>query len=264
MKTSNQIKHIPPDMSKLPGGWLTSFNFSFSCNPLKQPKVLSYNKDTVHYVLNFVAGSCLNELTLKILNDAPKMAPVSIQGYQSNTSETVGSHRVTMFNEGLARSFELLFDDINFPKKRVMNEFTPTDWWQNDKNRREWEYVGVSPLLRFMSYSSGGRHFTHYDAGFIYPDDNFRTLMSFVLYLTTNNSGQTRIIDDKQNNLPVWDRNHNDWTRETKKEEVLLNFFPTQGDVLIFDHRVAHDVSKFTNEGFRNIIRGDLIFKSKK
>jgi hypothetical protein len=139
-----------------------------------------------------------------------------------------------------------------------------TDWWQGDKLRTIWYPVGFSPMLRFMRYDSGGQHYAHYDAGFIYPNDNYRTLQSVVIYLTTNtDGGATRFIEDNQMHLPVWERNHQDWTREVQPSEVLYSSQPQMGKMLIFDHRLCHDVEMYRGNDPRIIIRGDIVFQAK-
>lgn len=260
----NPIDEQPaPDMSKVAGGWLTDQTVPLiGC--LQRPKTTEVlpNVYRVDHFLN--PNSC--DLWVEMVKGAPvEPEGVSIQGMMNPVPENLGSRRVTMFNRALAKELERLFAHVDFRKERVMTDFDSTDFWQGDKNRRNWEYVGVSPLLRTMSYESGGTHFCHYDQGFIYENDNYRTLISFVLYLTTNESGATRIIQDNQNEIPVWDRDHSDWTREAREDEVLYQSYPKAGSLLIFYHRIAHDVQKFEpkEDGEkRQIVRGDLIFKS--
>ena len=190
---------------------------------------------------------------------APGLQPVSVQGRTDVPDERIGSRRATIWSEKLA---EIIWRKLDLDLCLDCNPFTSTDWWQGDKRRWYWKAVGFSPLLRFMRYEKGGMHYPHYDAGYIYPDDNYRTLMSVVLYLTDNKSGFTRMIQDNQEGLPVWDRDHSDWIREPYKKEILSSSVPTAGNGIIFNHRICHDVSLFTDEKPRIIIRGDVIFKS--
>jgi len=262
----NDIDNQPepePDMTKVAGGWLTDTTVPLiGC--LRAP-VTEEVLPNVYRVDNFMdARSCAAWIGMM---DKSPVEPegVSIQGMMNPVPENVGSHRITMFNRSLAKELERLFKHVDFKKERVMSDFDSTDFWQGDKNRRNWKFTGVSPMLRTMVYLSGGQHFTHYDAGFEYENDNYRTLMSFVLYLTTNESGATRIIDDKQGHLPVWERDHSDWTREAREDEVLFESYPKAGSLLIFDHRIAHCVQKFEpkeNGERRQIVRGDLIFEA--
>ena len=261
---NEQINNQPaPDMTKVAGGWETDMTVPLiGC--LYRPKVTEVLPN-VYRVDNFLnPNSC--DLWIEMVKNAPVQPEgVSIQGMMNPIPENVGSCRITMFNRSMAKELERLFAYVDFRKERVMTDFDSTDFWQGDKNRRRWSFCGVSPLLRTMMYSAGGQHFTHMDAGFQYNNDNYRTLMSFVLYLSTNKSGATRIIDDKQGHLPVWERDHSDWTREAREDEVLFESYPKAGSLLIFDHRIAHDVQKFVpeNEGEKRIIvRGDLIFKA--
>lgn len=128
----------------------------------------------------------------------------------------------------------------------------------------DWMAVGCTPLMRFMRYNKSGEHYAHYDAGYFYKDGMHRTLMSYVIYLTTNNSGATRFINDNQMSVPVWDRVHNDWMRRTEENEVIAESQPVAGSILVFDHRLCHDVKQFMPENekeSRIIIRGDILYK---
>jgi len=247
------------DMTKVPGGWKTDEKVDVVRIQYPETRVLS---EGVRLVSNFMSIGTVNRIN-EMMKKAPGMAPVSIQGLKEVTPETTGSWRTTMFNEAMAERLKCLFDTAHFDKERVCDDYTPTDWWQGDKNRRHWKYAGVSPMLRYMRYKTQGRHAVHYDAGYIYPDDNKRTLCSFVLYLSTNSTGATRIINDGQSKIPVWDRNHGDWDVDATPEQVIAKSLPVAGSVLIFDHRIPHDVELYDGaEGDRIIIRGDLIFEA--
>lgn len=249
-----------PDMTKVAGGWLTNQTVPLiGC--LQRPKTVEVlsNVYRVDHFMHF--HSC--DLWVDMIENAPVQPEgVSIQGLMNPIPENIGSRRITMFNRAMAKELERLFNYVDFRKEREMSDFDSTDFWQGDKNRRNWEWAGVSPMLRCMAYIAGGQHFTHYDSSFICNDDNYRTLMSFVLYLTTNQSGATRIIQDNQGAIPVWDRDHSDWTREAREDEVLFESYPKAGSLLIFDHRIAHCVQPYLGDnGTRRIVRGDLFFR---
>lgn len=115
-----------------------------------------------------------------------------------------------------------------------------------------------------MRYESGGRHCAHYDMGFDYPDRR-RSLMSLVIYLSDvfpGEGGTTRIVDDGQRHVPVWERDHEDWTREVMPSEVTAKVRPGIGDVFFFDHRLCHDVERYEGRRGRVIVRGDVIFEA--
>lgn len=251
-----------PDYNIIPGGVRINeipnniINFSKSTSL----DFSSYNEE-ICYVKNFInIKDCDN--IVKLFEEYGSYSPVTVQGLQEVTNDNIGSNRITAFSPKLAQLiFENLFVNTSVPNIRKCNPTTPTDWWQGEEKNRYWEFTGVSPMLRFMKYEKGGLHFPHYDAGFIYPNSDYRTLKSFVLYLTTNNSGATRIINDEQMGK-IWERDHSDWHREPYKDEIHLEFLPVKGDMLIFDHRICHDVSHFEDPiGTRIVIRGDLIYK---
>ena len=142
-----------------------------------------------------------------------------------------------------------------------------------------------------MRYERGGRHLVHHDAGYDYGDGR-RTLASVVLYLTggpepepepgpgsgSSGSGSgpetrsrdrrgrglgaTRLVDDGQSHLPVWARDHRDWDRDTRPDEVLAAVPPERGAALVLDHRIAHDVARWDGPGPRIVIRADVVYEA--
>jgi ectoine hydroxylase-related dioxygenase (phytanoyl-CoA dioxygenase family) len=115
--------------------------------------------------------------------------------------------------------------------------------------------------LRFMRYPPGGRHLCHYDAAFDYGDGR-RTLMSVVFYLSdAADSGATRFVRDGQETLPTAQRRFDDWSRDTRADEVILRVLPRAGSALVFDHRICHDVERWEGPGDRIIIRADVVYE---
>ncbi|WP_230373365.1 2OG-Fe(II) oxygenase [Leptospira interrogans] len=226
---------------------------NFSKNPTSIPEVDYWN--------HFLSPETCNSLRV-LFSESQILAPVSINGLMDQ-DYGIGSQRATGWSIQLANELSKLV--IPHLKEKFCSEETSTDWWQENPNKNPiWIPIQVSPLFRFMKYESGGEHYAHYDAGFLYEDGIHRTLKSFVIYLTTNQSGATRFIRDNFENLNVWDRNHSDWDRRAREEEVLSSFLPKEGSILIFDHRICHDVDVYLGEANlpRIIIRGDLIYQA--
>jgi hypothetical protein len=191
-------------------------------------------------------------------------APVSVSGHLHGDT-SLGSVRATAWSPALAGALWRRIAPA-LGGVRVMTDTTPTDWYALDGRRehRRWRAVGVGPVLRFMRYEAGGRHCAHYDMGFDYPDAR-RSLMSLVFYLTSTppgTGGRTRLVDDGQEALPMWRRDHDDWTREVTEQEVILGVTPVAGSALIFDHRLCHDVERYTGDVPRIIVRGDIVFEA--
>jgi len=260
----NIIYTTKPEIDKIPGGWESSF-FPFLREVHKGeigvesgPK----NYGRAHIFKNLFTERECDEM-VRMFMQSPNFEDVSIQGRKDVPDDRVGSIRTTVWNTGLAEEmWYKKFSNILF-NRSVFSSTTPTDWWQGDKSRRIWYTHGISPMMRFMKYEKSGQHYAHYDAGYIYPDDNFRTLYSFVLYLTTSkNGGATRFIQDNQSHLNVWERNHEDWIREAREDEVVFKSEAVKGNVLIFPHRYCHDVEQYLGDEPRIIIRGDIIFKA--
>lgn len=248
-------------MDKLPGGWKPETNISLD-KPAMVKKI-SVPLENVIVIDNFLSDLDCEKL-ISLMNSSPNLEAVGINGFMDNADESnIGSRRTTMWVPQLANEVWNKLDQTKILTTRIMNEQTPTDWWQNDKSRTKWQPYGASPMMRFMRYEKMGQHYAHYDAGFIYEDDNYRTLMSYVIYLTDcEEGGSTRFIKDDQQDTPVWERKHDDWTREANEDEVIFGVQPKKGSILIFDHRLCHDVEQYMGSNPRIIIRGDVIFKS--
>jgi hypothetical protein len=202
---------------------------------------------------------------INLMSTSDNFEEVGVQGMKEGKDERIGSVRTSIWCPEIA---EQIWDIIHKCLPNVYGDWkVATDWWQGFDSTAwynpvlNYEPVAVSPLLRFMKYGKGGQHYAHYDAGFIYPQHQYRGLKSMVIYLTTNTGAATRFIKDEQSKLPIWTRKHDDWNREVKQEEIIAKSECIQGNILIFDHRLCHDVEQYLGNVPRMIIRGDIIYK---
>jgi NAD+ synthetase len=189
--------------------------------------------------------------------------PVGVTGLRDGEGLGVGSMRATAWAPELARD---LWHRLRpaVPSVRFLDARTPTDHFaRGDRpGHRTWRVRGLSPLLRFMRYDSGGRHLGHYDAAYDYGDGR-RTLLSVVFFLTTSEgTGATRFLRDGQEELPAAARTFDDWSRGARDDEVVARAVPVAGDALFFDHRVCHDVERWDGPGPRIIVRGDVVYEA--
>lgn len=253
------IESVKPNMALVPGGWEPK---PYEVPSLDDPTDCIFLSNHAMLIKNALSWSeC--DLLMDLMNLSPKMESVSIQGRKDVPDYRIGSTRTSIWSSLLAEQLWKKLKIYLSDREHQMHKRSPTDWWQGNKNRTGWTPIGLTPMFRFMRYDAGGQHYAHYDAGFIYPDDNYRTLKSVVIYLTTNKEGgATRFIEDDQGALPIWDRKHEDWTREAYSKEVITKVQPRRGNILVFDHRLCHDVETFTGIEPRIIIRADLLFKS--
>ncbi len=246
--------HTKPDPSKIPAFFEPDVTFNLD-NSIKS--------ESIQIVEEFLTQHDIGNLT-ELFKSSPVKEAVSIQGLK-DVACGIGSERTTMWSEKLAKELTIKLKQTDFENYYKSNQFSRTDSWQHVTNRRHlWELVGFSPMLRFMSYLDGGEHYAHYDAGYIYADTNYRTLKSVVIYLTTNTTGATRFVIDNQDDIVQSDRINLDWAVEAEPEQIAKESFPKAGNMLVFDHRLCHDVSKFIPKNEfekRIIIRGDLIYK---
>ncbi|WCF11610.1 phytanoyl-CoA dioxygenase family protein (plasmid) [Paenibacillus thiaminolyticus] len=210
---------------------------------------------------SFYFDNLLAENEVRLINeqiDSMNWLPVGIDGILKNYKENddIGSWRATCYEPELA---EALWNRIKsaFPSIRVMNEMSPTDW----DGSYEWEPIGINPAFRFIRYNKNELLIPHYDAPYI-QDYNIRSLSTLVLYLSDNqNSGCTRFLRDKQIELPLSERNYDDWTEEASEDFVLFKVSPSKGDALIFDHRILHDSERMKDDQVKTIIRTDIMYR---
>ena len=126
----------------------------------------------------------------------------------------------------------------------------------------DYAFLGSTPWLRFMKYADGGMHVPHYDASFHQPQQRYRTLFSWVLYLTDTDPGQggrLRFVDDRDR-LP---KSLADWVDMAHDEQILKAVSPRAGQLLVFPHWICHEVECFRGNGanpHRYIIRGDVAY----
>jgi NAD+ synthetase len=181
--------------------------------------------------------------------------PTGKDGYTKtfNPDEIPGSYRISTFNPDFAALLWYRLQEF-LPAVRIMNPTDKTDY----QPHLVWTPVGVSPVLRFIKYESGGELLPHYDAPYRYHDQK-QTLMSLVIYLTTNQTGSTRIINDPQDRLSFENRKFNDWNNPAQNHEVLNGFKPIAGNGIMFDHRILHDSEELKGET-KIILRTDIIF----
>lgn len=263
------IESSRPDINKIPGGWFPgpiNHIFNTDRNSWKEPVINKITGEPIQdaYIINNALSQEDCNYLIDFMMSSPSFENVSIQGRKDIVDDRVGSRRTTVFSPDLATRLKPIFDKYIDDLK--CDNTTPTDWWQDLPDADlsfDWEYLGISPMLRFMKYEKHGQHYAHYDAGFIYNITNYRTLLSFVIYLTTNLSGATRFIEDNQSHLNVWDRQHDDWTREALQSEVIATSQPIRGNILVFPHRMCHDVEQYMEDEPRIIIRGDVLFHKK-
>ncbi len=251
----NNVIHKKPNINELPGGWELNKHILDTKTNIVKINILD---ETAFILKNVLSKKEIHDLITE-MNTVSNLESVSVQGNKNDIDYGIGSKRATCWSEKLAD--DIWYKIKAFIEKRVFNSYSSTDWWQHGFNPK-WKPIGISPLLRFMKYENEGQHFSHYDAGYIYENTNHRTLQSFVLYLTDNNTGATRFIDDKQSNIPIDKRNHKDWVRPVEDSEIIHSVLPIAGNMLIFDHRICHDVSQYIGTDPRIIIRGDIIFES--
>jgi hypothetical protein len=182
---------------------------------------------------------------------------VGLDGIADKAFDTIGNYRLSNYNEGLA---ETLWRRLKPFMAEVWDydPYTPTD----HDNHLKWKPIGINPLMRFIRYDEGGQLVGHYDAAYV-KDDNHRTLMSLVIYLTNNsNGGATRFLKDPQLGKRMDEMDFSDWNRAGNDDEVIYTNHPKAGSALLFNHRLLHDGQPLgPRSPGKLIIRTDIMFE---
>jgi hypothetical protein len=166
----------------------------------------------------------------------------------------VGSWRMSTFNDNLASIIWKRLLNHGWSDKLINNIF-PVEhklyesYWEELK-LSYWKSTGVSNLFRFIKYKDNGFLVPHYDKEYKY-DENKKTLMSLVIYLTDNDDGATRRIKETRVN------DFSDMDKPSK--DIVWSNYPKTGSALCFDHYVLHDSEPVKGE--KIIIRTDIVFE---
>lgn len=224
------------------------FEFSTDFNSIfEEDKALKYERYNLQGKEIILIDNFINQAEICFLlnqRNENKSIPVGIDGIAKNyqEGEKVHSLRSTIYNEELAL---LLYNRL---KKVVKNEE------RNIYNNNEiLKHYNINPAFRYIHYPSSGHLIPHYDFPFK-KKDNDLSLLSVVIYLTSNDDGGlTQFIKEHREN------NVTDWNRMAEEKEVLLSFAPKAGSALIFPHQMLHQSLKSMQE--KTIIRTDIMYK---
>lgn len=260
-----------PNRDKVPGFWEPHFSPLSEVKKIHVTSLPGFEKQEA-MILENVFSHVECQALIQFMNQSPNFEDVGVQGMKDKKDERIGSKRTSIWCPELAdfiwrRIGHHIPGTMEFSDRQ--REFIATDWWQHfvdptmsyQATSLCAQPIAISPLLRFMKYGHEGQHYAHYDAAYIYPNKEFRSLKSVVIYLTTNEGAATRFIKDGQEKLPIWDRKHDDWDRPVKDNEIIAKSECIAGNMLIFNHRICHDVQQYMGTDPRVIIRGDLVFE---
>jgi hypothetical protein len=260
--------HKKPNPDKIPGFWEFESNVAYNTDGTvmwtevpSDSQLRLGNIKHMCYIENALNDKLCDKL-VELMNSCKNLQAVSASGHMDLLDKEIGSMRATCWSNSIAACLDNVFRHDKF-KIKTATQYVPTDVDISNGNCL-YRYHSVSPLLRFMKYENGSFHYPHYDAGYVYKNTNCRTLKSFVIYLTGNDKefgGSTRFINDEQKDIKTEYRNHADWNRLPYEREVIDRIYPKKGRVLVFDHRICHDVEKYIGSDPRIIIRGDLIYE---
>ena len=219
--------------------------FELSPNNIIKNRKISVDKNIVDGKDVYVINNIITPEELNFLLDEVKKnnaVPVGIDGIAKNYKENtkIHSYRSTIFDEELA---DVIFARIFKLLKPLRNSYSNNDFFIP---------YAVNPAFRFIRYAEEGYLVPHYDYPYKEGDDNL-SLMSLVIYLTTNEDGQTQFVEEYREN------DNSDWDRAANENEIRLSIKPEQASALLFQHNMLHQSETSSQE--KIIIRTDIMYK---
>jgi hypothetical protein len=192
-------------------------------------------------------GKMFNSNDSIILNGVfKKSKSFSFAGKDVYKSTGNSSIRKSLYSVELS---EIIFKKLqNFPN--LIEAIKPNTDWNKDEI---YKFVGINPLFRYIDYEEDGILIPHYDYSYKY-NDNVKSLYSLVIYLNTDDNGQTVFMEDDMDwNMDLSDKD------ESYFDKTYLEYKPTKGNVLIFPHHILHGSKAKSKK--KIIIRTDLMFE---
>jgi hypothetical protein len=115
--------------------------------------------------------------------------------------------------------------------------------------------LGVNPYHRIVKYTPHAKLVAHYDGHNVFDSDT-QTIMTMLIYLTNNQTGDTVFLEDSQKFIPHDERKKVNINPED--EQIILAIKPKMGDVLLFNQHLLHSTNRLHFEN-KDLILTDLI-----
>jgi len=131
-------------------------------------------------------------------------------------------------------------------------EVPTTKCWPKgvDHSLRRWKWypIGLNEVFRLCRYEPGGFFLPHFDGGYV-RNEFERSIKTCMVYLNDNfEGGPTSFYNDNQLHY-----------HKVNPNNVLYEFKPQAGDVLIFNSKILHDGGAVTS-GFKYIMRSEVMY----
>ena len=169
---------------------------------------------------------------------------VSITGVSDNLSDGPGSTRFSTMSKNLSGILDVILENsAALPQLNTQGIG---------------KFVKVSDYFRFMRYKNSGQHYPHYDSDFVL-DEKHVTKYSLVVYHEHTQDGELFFCKDNRDSESI--EQGLDWNKQAENSDIYLKIMPAPLRIVIFPHTLCHGVLPFRGDE-RNIIRGDLIFRT--
>jgi NAD+ synthetase len=156
-----------------------------------------------------------------------------------------GSYRISWHNQ--------IFADELFHRIKLATDILVTDGLGDYDGCKVWRPIGINPYFRFIRYLDKDNLVPHYDSPTVF-NDTTKTLRSVVIYLTTNKTGQTCFIKEREQ------ADYKDWAMSETQTDILETIPCVKGSALVFNHRLLHSSHQIEDEE-KIIIRTDIIYE---
>lgn len=159
------------------------------------------------------------------------------------------SKRKSLYSEHLSK---IIFERLNPHLDKILKLKNSDLEFEELKYNTLWTPVSISPYFRFIEYTKNGELIPHYDTPHKYDSETF-TLKTLVLSLTTNKEGATEFYFEDCIDYKDYD--------DLILKDPVTKYEHESGSMLMFDHRVLHQVKPIKKDETKLIIRTDLIYK---
>jgi hypothetical protein len=188
----------------------------------------------------------LSEDEINLIQSVAKPELLTPMIYRPNLQSTerfIGGECIRMYNIALSKLFWTRLQQVpDLAAHFAISGYTP---------------VGINPFIRYHTQGDGHNLHPHIDTDLAHQFNNkYRTMRAYTLYLTDNQTGAIRFID---NNI-LDDTTHKYMDINYAGISTTKEFLPQKGRMLIFDTSLLHCVTNIIGET-RKVLVGEIVYK---
>jgi len=214
---------------------------NISPSPTQQMTTTNIVPNKILTIDNFLSE---DEINLIQSTAKPEMlTPMIYRPTLESEERFIGGECIRMYNIPLSKVFWSRLQQLpNFAEHFAIPGYIP---------------VGINPYIRYHTQGDGHNLHPHIDTDLAHQFNNkYRTMRAFTLYLTDNQTGALRFID---NNI-LDTTTHKYMDINYKGVSTTKEFLPQRGRIIIFDTSLLHCVTNIVGET-RKVLVGEIVYK---